>query len=89
MSGTARPSSDSRTRPDPEPGADRVADPLRHHGDVEAREGLLDFAVNAHRSAQPGCELPDNLTRNLHLACQTHPAGHLAHLTANIIAVCT
>src|SRR5699024_10524641 len=53
MSGTARPSSDSRTRPDPEPGADRVADPLRHHGDVEAREGLLDFAVNVYTGERP------------------------------------
>ncbi|WP_017600140.1 Rv2231c family pyridoxal phosphate-dependent protein CobC, partial [Nocardiopsis lucentensis] len=30
-----------------------VADPLRHHGDVEARDGLLDFAVNVYAGARP------------------------------------
>ena len=34
-------------------GTDRVADPLRHHGDVEAREGLLDFAVNVYTGKRP------------------------------------
>lgn len=33
---------------------DRVADPLRHHGDVEARDGLLDFAVNVFDGDRPG-----------------------------------
>ena len=30
-----------------------VADPLRHHGDVEARPGLLDFAVNVYAGPRP------------------------------------
>jgi histidinol-phosphate/aromatic aminotransferase/cobyric acid decarboxylase-like protein len=32
---------------------DAPADPLRHHGDVEAR-GLLDFAVNVYAGPRPG-----------------------------------
>ena len=32
---------------------DRVADPLRHHGDVETGEGLLDFAVNVYDGGRP------------------------------------
>lgn len=28
-------------------------DPLRHHGDVEARDGLLDFAVNVYTGPRP------------------------------------
>ena len=32
---------------------DRVADPLRHHGDVEARNGLLDLAVNVYAGERP------------------------------------
>ncbi|MGW5876371.1 cobyrinate a,c-diamide synthase [Nocardiopsis terrae] len=30
-----------------------LADPLRHHGDVEARGRLLDFAVNVHPGRRP------------------------------------
>ncbi|MER6969668.1 cobyrinate a,c-diamide synthase [Nocardioides sp. NPDC000445] len=30
-----------------------VADPLRHHGDVEVGEGLLDFAVNVYPDERP------------------------------------
>ncbi|GAB3477826.1 Rv2231c family pyridoxal phosphate-dependent protein CobC [Nocardiopsis coralliicola] len=30
-----------------------VADPLRHHGDVEARDGLVDLAVNVHPGGRP------------------------------------
>ncbi|MFJ9389107.1 cobyrinate a,c-diamide synthase [Nocardioides sp. NPDC101246] len=30
------------------------ADPLRHHGDVEVGEGLLDFAVNVYPGERPG-----------------------------------
>nr|WP_246004260.1 cobyrinate a,c-diamide synthase [Nocardioides marmoriginsengisoli] len=30
------------------------ADPLRHHGDVEATDGLLDFAVNVYDGPRPG-----------------------------------
>ena len=30
-----------------------VADPLRHHGDVEARGGMLDFAVNVYPGGRP------------------------------------
>ncbi|MGW0606930.1 cobyrinate a,c-diamide synthase [Streptomyces sp. NPDC002640] len=30
-----------------------VADPLRHHGDVEARDGLLDLAVNVYSGERP------------------------------------
>ncbi|WP_146825329.1 cobyrinate a,c-diamide synthase [Aeromicrobium flavum] len=33
----------------PEP----IADPLRHHGDVEARDGLVDLAVNVSRLPRP------------------------------------
>src|SRR6478672_2900742 len=29
-------------------------DPLRHHGDVDATPGLLDFAVNVRGAAPPG-----------------------------------
>ena len=35
------------------PTRDRVADPLRHHGDVETGEGLLDFAVNVYDGGRP------------------------------------
>lgn len=35
------------------PARDRVADPLRHHGDVETGEGLLDFAVNVYDGGRP------------------------------------
>ncbi|MBR8741885.1 cobyrinate a,c-diamide synthase [Nocardiopsis sp. MG754419] len=35
------------------PRTEPVADPLRHHGDVEARGGLLDFAVNVHPGERP------------------------------------
>lgn len=46
----AMPSPIARTAtPDPEP----VVDPLRHHGDVEARGDLLDFAVNVHPGRRP------------------------------------
>ncbi|WP_116247054.1 cobyrinate a,c-diamide synthase [Nocardiopsis sp. FIRDI 009] len=37
----------------PGPATDEVSDPLRHHGDVEARDGLLDFAVNVYAGARP------------------------------------
>ena len=43
-----------------------VAEPLRHHGDVEATEGLLDFAVNVY----PGPR-PEWLDRALHAALLT------------------
>jgi cobyrinic acid a,c-diamide synthase len=33
--------------------AEPVIDPLRHHGDVEARDGLLDFAVNVFPGPRP------------------------------------
>ena len=32
---------------------DAMADPLRHHGDVEAQDGLLDFAVNVYPGERP------------------------------------
>ncbi len=35
------------------PVVDRVAEPLRHHGDVDAAPGLLDFAVNVRGGAPP------------------------------------
>jgi len=31
-----------------------LTDPLRHHGDVEVGEGLLDFAVNVYPDPRPG-----------------------------------
>lgn len=31
-----------------------LTDPLRHHGDVEVGEGLLDFAVNVYPEPRPG-----------------------------------
>jgi cobyrinic acid a,c-diamide synthase len=34
-------------------GGAEVADPLRHHGDVEVGEGLLDFAVNVYPDPRP------------------------------------
>ncbi|NYH55812.1 cobyrinic acid a,c-diamide synthase [Nocardiopsis arvandica] len=33
--------------------ADGAADPLRHHGDAEARDGLLDLAVNVYAGERP------------------------------------
>nr|WP_181407706.1 Rv2231c family pyridoxal phosphate-dependent protein CobC [Nocardioides sambongensis] len=41
--------------PDRQPGPqpDPLPDPLRHHGDVEARTGLLDFAVNVFAGPRP------------------------------------
>ena len=44
------------TAPTPVPvttALDVVADPLRHHGDAETREGLLDFAVNVYDGDLP------------------------------------
>jgi cobyrinic acid a,c-diamide synthase len=44
------------TAPTPVPVAtapDVVTDPLRHHGDVETGEGLLDFAVNVYDGDRP------------------------------------
>ncbi|WP_150241325.1 cobyrinate a,c-diamide synthase [Nocardiopsis quinghaiensis] len=35
------------------PGTVPVADPLRHHGDAEARGGLLDLAVNVYAGDRP------------------------------------
>ncbi|MCW2814983.1 MAG: hypothetical protein JWN84_2438 [Nocardioides sp.] len=35
------------------PTPDRAWDPLRHHGDVEARAGLLDLAVNVYPGPRP------------------------------------
>ena len=50
----------SRSRPsgpvataDPVGPAVRPADPLRHHGDTEATEGLVDLAVNVHDGPRP------------------------------------
>jgi histidinol-phosphate aminotransferase len=40
---------------------DELADPLRHHGDVEAEPGLLDFAVNV-RGRRPPPWLLERLT---------------------------
>lgn len=37
----------------PEPALTPLADPLRHHGDREATQGLLDFAVNVYDGARP------------------------------------
>jgi cobyrinic acid a,c-diamide synthase len=37
----------SRVAPDP------LVDPLRHHGDAEASDGLLDFAVNVYAGDRP------------------------------------
>ncbi|MFD3685618.1 cobyrinate a,c-diamide synthase [Nocardiopsis sp. NPDC058631] len=46
----AEPSPAARTAA---PGSEPVADPLRHHGDVEARGGMLDFAVNVYPGQRP------------------------------------
>ena len=35
------------------PAHDALPDPLRHHGDVEARAGLLDLAVNVYAGPRP------------------------------------
>ena len=53
MPETGFPSSALHSRPGHGPGTDRMADPLRHHGDVETREGLLDFAVTVHTGKHP------------------------------------
>lgn len=44
--------------------ADEVADPLLHHGDREARDGMLDFAVNVYPEGAPSW-LADELRRSL------------------------
>lgn len=52
----AAPAHEASPAPPPEPVAptrDRVADPLRHHGDAETGDGLLDFAVNVYDGARP------------------------------------
>ncbi|MFD6949627.1 cobyrinic acid a,c-diamide synthase [Nocardiopsis sp. TSRI0078] len=46
----AKPSPTTRTTV---PGTEPVADPLRHHGDAEARGGLLDLAVNVYPGDRP------------------------------------
>jgi cobyrinic acid a,c-diamide synthase len=43
--------------------AERPADPLRHHGDAETGDGLLDFAVNVYAGGRP-----EWLDRVLHAA---------------------
>ncbi|WP_202967675.1 cobyrinate a,c-diamide synthase [Aeromicrobium erythreum] len=35
------------------PAKSRATDPLRHHGDVEATDGLVDLAVNVHDGPRP------------------------------------
>lgn len=54
---------------------DTVADPLRHHGDVEVGGGLLDFAVNVFAGERPGW-----LDRALHSAVDStaYPAAEPA-----------
>lgn len=49
----ATPASSSPSARKAVPDTEPVADPLRHHGDVEARGGLLDFAVNVYPGARP------------------------------------
>lgn len=52
---------DAAERPSPQPrnhrprGSSHLGqqDPLRHHGDVEARDGALDFAVNVYAGPRP------------------------------------
>nr|WP_275522438.1 Rv2231c family pyridoxal phosphate-dependent protein CobC [Streptomyces oceani] len=54
-----------------------LADPLRHHGDVEAAEGLLDLAVNVSRLPRP-----DWLEDALHAgvaASTSYPDARAAH----------
>jgi cobyrinic acid a,c-diamide synthase len=54
----------ARARNGDEAGAgERPADPLRHHGDAETGDGLLDFAVNVYAGARPAW-----LDRALHAA---------------------
>jgi cobyrinic acid a,c-diamide synthase len=38
---------------DHDPESERVRDPLRHHGDAEVTDGLLDFAVNVYLGSRP------------------------------------
>jgi cobyrinic acid a,c-diamide synthase len=54
-----------------------VADPLRHHGDTETGDGLLDFAVNVYAGDRPGW-----LDRALHAAIDhvaSYPDAGPAH----------
>jgi cobyrinic acid a,c-diamide synthase len=56
-----------------------VADPLRHHGDAETGEGLLDFAVNVYDGDRPAW-----LERALHesiAAAATYPDADPARAT--------
>lgn len=45
-------------------GPERSVNPLRHHGDAEVGEGLVDFAVNVFEGARPGW-LDDALAASL------------------------
>ena len=59
----------SSAAPPPSRTGSHPADPLRHHGDAEVGEGLLDFAVNVFAG-----ERPDWLDRALHDAIDASAA---------------
>lgn len=69
--------------PEPWPEPAGSWDPLRHHGDVEARAGLLDLAVNVHPGPRPAW-LDDALRASLEeIDRYPDPAAATAALAAH------
>ena len=60
-------------------------DPLRHHGDVDATPGLLDFAVNVRGAAPPGW-LRERLVTALDDLARYPSAAHDAAARAAVAA---
>ncbi|MDT0202201.1 cobyrinate a,c-diamide synthase [Nocardioides sp. AE5] len=70
-----------------------ATDPLRHHGDVEAGEGLVDFAVNVFEGQRPDWlsdALHASLTETHHYpdatAAEAALARHHGRATADVLA---
>jgi len=60
-------------------------DPLRHHGDVDATPGLLDFAVNVRGAAPPGW-LRERLVTTLDALARYPSTAHDAAARAGVAA---
>ncbi|WP_038951793.1 cobyrinate a,c-diamide synthase [Aeromicrobium massiliense] len=74
---TARPAAPVAATSSPVTGSTTLADPLRHHGDVEATEGLLDLAVNVSRLPRP--EWLEQALRDGTAASTAYPDASAAH----------